>query len=510
MRKYSRIITSLLLLFVMLTATAQDAIIRRGCRVGTPRPEGMALRRGAPGGQPKQTGGDFYHGERHQLTVLVEFADRAFKGDEAATVTQWNKIFNAVNLTEYPFKGSVHDYFLAQSYDDFSVFFDLVYVKVGGNAAKYASTDEDDENSQYLVQDIMEVLKNPDNNINPNPDIDWSLYDWNGDGFVNQLLIVYAGHGMNDYSGDDLIWPHQWWMSDHRKDRQKGVYCDPIPVSYGGKQYKVDCYCALAELTRTNDYGSFGTICHEYTHCFGFPDFYFGNYSYVYNWDLMDAGNYNGNGYLPAGYSAHERWFMGWLTPTELKESTTITNMPALANEGRAYLIRNDGQENEYYIIENRQKTGWDTSLPGSGIIVFHIDYVPSIWTSIVEPPNHKAYTDDDSGISYPARERYVLFHANDGGSKNYWSYPYFNNNSLTNTSTPAATLWHENSDGTLLMNKPLTQMTVTGGLASFKFMEGTAVELPTMSNVAPQPIYRMGPITFLRYADGTVRKQIR
>ncbi len=482
----------------MLTATAQDAIIRRGCRVGTPRPEGMALRRGAPGGQPKQTGGDFYHGERHQLTVLVEFADRAFKGDEAATVTQWNKIFNAVNLTEYPFKGSVHDYFLAQSYDDFSVFFDLVYVTVKGNAEKYASTAADDENSQYLVQDIIDTL------LKTRDDIDWSLYDWNGDGFVNQLLIVYAGHGMNEFtSATDLIWPHQWWMSEHRKDRQKGVYCDPIPVSYGGKQYKVDCYCALAELTKNDDYGSFGTICHEYTHCFGFPDFYGPNshgntVSYVYEWDLMDAGNYNGNGYQPAGYSAHERWFMGWLTPTELKESTTITNMPALANEGRAYLIRNDGQENEYYIIENRQKTGWDTSLPGSGLLVFHIDYDPTLWTSVTDWVN-----------KYDA-QHYMLFYANDGGSKNYWSYPYFNNNSLTNTSTPAATLWHENSDGTKLMNKPLTQMTVTGGLASFKFMEGTAVELPTMSNVAPQPIYRMGPITFLRYADGTVRKQIR
>ena len=243
---------------------------------------------------------------------MVEFNDRAFKGDEDATLAQWNLIFNTRGLTEEPFKGSVHDYFYAQSYGAFNLTFDLVYVKVEGDAVKYAS-DDYDENSRFLVQDIMEVLKTRD--------IDWSLYDWNDDGFVNQLLIVYAGQGMNDYNEEEyknkaMIWPHQWWMSEHFQDGKKVPYCDPIPVTYHDKEYKVDCYCALAELTSNDDYGSFGTICHEYTHCFGFPDFY-SNKSYVGYWELMDSGNYNGDGYCPASYSAHERWMMGWLTPTE-------------------------------------------------------------------------------------------------------------------------------------------------------------------------------------------------
>ena len=348
-KKHIKSLAFLLLLLFTITAAAQDAVIRRGCRVGTPRPEGMALRRGAPTGVTKRTGGDFYHGERHQLTILAEFNDRPFKGDEEATLAQWNKIFNTKNLSEAPFKGSVHDYFYAQSYGNFDLTFDLVYVKVKGDAVKYASNTTD-ENSQYLVEDIMEVLKT----LN----IDWSLYDWNGDGFVNQLLIVYAGHGMNDYSGDNLIWPHQWWMSEHLKDGQSGVYCDPIPITYNDKEYKVDCYCALAELTKNDDYGSFGTICHEYTHCFGFPDFYQSSKSYVGAWELMDSGNYNGDGYCPAGYSAHERWLMGWLTPTELTTESTVTDMPALSDESQAYLIRNDGFKDEYYIVENRQQDG--------------------------------------------------------------------------------------------------------------------------------------------------------
>ena len=463
----------LLLLLFTMTAAAQDAMIQRGCRVGTPRPEGMALRRGAPGGQPKQVGGDFYHGERHQLTVLVEFNDRAFKGDETATIAQWDKIFNTENLTEAPFKGSVHDYFLDQSYGDFSVFFDLVYVKVSGNAEKYASTQADDENSQYLVQDIMEVLKNRN--------IDWTIYDWNGDGFINQLLIIYAGHGMNDYSGNNLIWPHQWWMSEHLINRQPGVYCDPIPVTNGDKEYKVDCYCALAELTKNNDYGSFGTICHEYTHCFGFPDFYHPSYgSYVYSWDLMDNGNYNGNGYCPASYSAYERWFMGWLTPVELTEAASITEMPALADQATAYLIRNDGFENEYFIVENRQKKSWDASLPGSGILVFHIDYDPGLWVSV------------NDYVNKSDRQHYLLFHANNRTTSSGWAYPYQTNNSLTNTSTPAATLWNANSDETKLMNKPLTNMSVANGLAAFDFMGGATslTSVVSSSTDAPQVVY--------------------
>ena len=484
----------LLLLLFTITAAAQDAVIQRGCRRGTPRPVGMALRRGAPTGVTKRTGGDFYHGKRHQLTVMVEFNDRAFKGDEAATLAQWNKIFNAKNLTEEPFKGSVHDYFYAQSYGDFDLTFDLVYVKVKDNAKKYAS-DDYDENSRFLVQDIMEVLQTRD--------IDWSLYDWNGDGFVNQLLIVYAGHGMNDTKGDDLIWPHQWWMSDHFQDGEQEPYCDPIPVTYNGKEYKVDCYCALQELTKNDDYGSFGTICHEYTHCFGFPDFYYSGGKTVNDWDLMDYGNYNGDGYLPPGYSAHERWLMGWLIPIVLDETTTITDMPALAEEGRAYLIRNDGCENEYYIVENRQPMGWDAGLPSSGILVFHIEFDPSIWTSTKVAPNSSS------------RKRYELFHANNKTSayqRADWPYPYQENNSLTNTSSPAATLNNENSDGTKLMSKPITNMAVNNGLASFDFTVTTTglCSQPSSLGLRPTVLYRFGPIDVVRTADGKIQKVVR
>ena len=491
MRNYRLVFVSLLLSLVTLSAIAQENISLQGCRRGTPRP--VHLRRG--GSQGRTPGGDYYHGERHQLTVLVAFNDRSFTDDEVATMEKWDKIFNAENYIEGSFKGSVHDYFLAQSYGEFNIVFDLAYVQVSGNAKKYASTEEHDENSQYLISDIVDILKTRD--------IDWGLYDWNGDGYINQLLVVYPGHGMNDTHGTDLIWPHQWWMSEHLKDLQEDVHCDPIPVSAGDNNYLVDCYCAINELGQYENESTFGILCHEYSHCFGFPDFYYGTGTTTLGeWDLMDYALYSCNGFLPCGYSAHERWLMGWLTPIELTETTTITDMPALAEEGRAYLIRNDGCESEYYIVENRQPIGWDASLPGSGILVFHIDFDPSIWISTT------TFTNSSS------RKRYELFHANAMNSVYFnagWPYPYQENDSLTNTSTPAATLNHENIDGTTFMSKPITNMAVTGGLASFDFAVTNTTGMDELTTgAAHQLLYRIGRIDIVRDAKGTVRKIIR
>ena len=134
-----RTLSSVLLLFFMLTASAQDMTVRTGCRRGTPRPEGLVMRRGAPDSQPKQVGGDFYHGERHQLVVLAAFSDCHFEGDESATLSLWNKIFNREGLDEEPFAGSVRDYFLDQSYGRFGPTFDLQYVQLKDPMAKYAS-----------------------------------------------------------------------------------------------------------------------------------------------------------------------------------------------------------------------------------------------------------------------------------------------------------------------------------------------------------------------------------
>ena len=453
-----------------------EGIRLRGCRVGDCNPQ-FAPRRALS----LQNDVTPYIGDRRQLVVLASFQDQDFKADRYATLAIWDEIFNAANFTEGKYAGSVHDYFAAQSYGQFNLLFDLVFVELPDERHKYRSTNADDENSQYMVDDIVDVLQTQD--------IDWSLYDWDGDAFVDQLIIIYAGEGMNASLDRNTIWPHQWWLSQHKNLETDDMYDfrSYRIVDFGDKEYYIDCYCCIQESVDYYDVKTpFGTICHEYSHCFGLPDFYYGDGEKVLaEWDLMDYGNYNEHGFRPCNYSAHERMLMGWLTPVELTDSTSIADMPALCDEPRAYLVRNDGAENEYYIIENRQKRGWDEQLPGSGILVFHVDYDKDAWTGANKVPN-----------SY-YEKRYSIFPANNNarvGMNGGWAYPYVaagtqgngknTNDELTNTSQPAATLNNANVDGEKLMSKPITKMFVDAdGLASFVFKVGetTSIHHPWM-----------------------------
>lgn len=485
------------LLFFLMTATAEGDVRIRSCRPVNHSAKNVQKSTRLRSAR-RTSEVNPYIGDRRQLVILVAFADRSFKDDETTTMELWDKIFNTKNLTEAPYKGSVHDYFFAQSYSQLNLTFDLQYVQLSENCEKYRSWDmryddpaDNDDNSQYLVQDIMEVLKTRD--------IDWSLYDWDGDGYVNQLLIVYAGEGMNDGGGKNSIWPHQWWLSEHLKDHQPDVYCDPVKVNYGDKDYLVDSYCAIEEIG--GSYASFGTICHEYSHCFGFPDFYNSATRYVGAWDLMDDGNYNGGGYCPPGYSAHERMLMGWLDITELSEPTVINDLGSLEEQSQAYLIRNDGYANEYYIVENRQQTGWDQYLPGSGIVIFHIDYDEDVWENgLPNKPSHKRYTiiPANNITSYSRKDAVE------------WTYPYGENHSLTNLSKPAASLLHENIDGTKFMNKPIWNMEVTGGVASFTFIEEPTGIWERKTEGKAEILFDLGPIYIIRNARGEIKKVIK
>lgn len=444
---------------------ATDGVRLRGCRVGTPNPQFVPRR------APSLQGGENpYVGDRRQLVVLASFQNQDFAEDHDATLATWNKIFNAEGYCEGSYVGSVRDYFLAQSYGQFRLTFDLLFVELPNNRQKYRSTDIDDEFSQYMVDDIVDMLLTRD--------IDWSPYDWDGDRFVDQLLIVYAGKGQNAGGDSNTIWPHQWWLSQHQDLTTDDVsdFRSFRTVTSGGQEYYIDSYCCVQEIVEIGGISTpFGTLCHEYSHCFGFPDFYYGGGTKVVNqWDLMDYGNYSGKGFHPCSYSAHERMLMGWLTPVELTTTAAITDMPALEDEPLAYLIRNDGAENEYYIVENRQQKGWDELLPGSGIVVFHVDYDKALWMSTTVEVN-----------SY-SKKRYHIFPANNKTSiysSKGWAYPYVvtddqgnvsvANDCLTNTSAPAATLINPNADGQTLMSKPITQMAVDAdGLASFVFMD--------------------------------------
>ena len=490
MNKYMKRLLCAVILCVMTITTVAAEPVLQGCRRGKV-PQSAVLRRAAADQSAKRKA--IFRGQRRQLVVLAQLPDIPFKQRQDSLLTTWKDIFNNSEALDSTFTGSVHDYFYSQSDGLFSVSFDLQYVELSQPASHYASTQKDDEASQFLVKEVMDSLLLRD--------IDWSQYDWYHDGEVSQLLIVYSGKG-SKYGGfgpDITIWPHQWWLSFHEnlETADDADRCEPVSFTYQAKSYFVDRYCAVQEIDYQNFYGNMGTLCHEYSHCLGFPDFYASG-AVVGKWDLMDNG-YVGN--KPVGYSAHERMFMGWNEPVELKMDTVITQMKVLSDSYEAYLIRNDGHADEYYIVENRRRKGWDSVLPGDGVVIFHVDFDEETWTA----PNTVVNT------QYGMR-RYDVFRAN---NKSYfpseWAYPYTNNDMLTNVSTPAATLNNANSDSTFFMNKPITGIHVDdNGLASFQLEVPTPVVsgvekrvLQTSSTV----LYQYGPVSIVRRADGTVVK---
>ncbi len=443
-----------------------------------------------------------YIGEKRQLVFLVDFSDLSFQ--DADPYTLWNKIFNQESFNESPFRGSVHDYFFDQSNGQFNLRFDVYYVHMNKQHKEYRSGDIDyfdDTRSGLLLTEILDQVKNDIPN--------WSAYDWDYDGYVDQVLMLYAGKGQNDSHDATTIFPHQWALSGHAKSPYNREWGHPYSVVSGGTEYLVDRYGIFPELTGSGTYGSFGTFCHEYSHCLGLPDIYYGSSSSVVgNWDLMDIGNFNSGGYCPPNYSAHEKMVLGWVTPTELTSPTTIADM----DTSKSYLIRNDGYSNEYYILEYRQQTGWDSSLPGSGVVVFHIDYDADAW---------KNGTPNSSN-----NKRYSIIPANNssyysGASEKNWAYPYGSNNSLTDTSSPKATLLHENTDGTKLMGKPIENISIKDGVASFTFMGGsTDIRDLRMPNDEESYLYNLqgqrvdipqsGQIYIVKKKDGTFKKYVK
>ena len=486
----------LLLSLVMLTAVAAEPVVpqcpsSRHPRKANPHHPSSITHHPSPTTQHPTP----YQGDKRQLVFLVAFSDQQFMDEDPAAL--WGRIFNEEHLSEEPFYGSVHDYFYDQSYGQFNLTFDLHYVAVEEERAKYRSgyLDDgtpDDSGAGLLLCDLLDSHKD---------DIpDWSVYDWNDDGYVDQILILFAGKGQNNGGGSNTIWANQWRLSEQSEEPFYREWGHPYEVCEG---LLVDNYGVFPELTGKNTYGTFGTLCHEYGHCLGLPDFYYGSATQVVGrWDIMDYGNYNDDGFCPPGYSAHERMYLGWLDAKELTESTSVTALGPLVESGEAYLIRNDGWADEYYVIENRQQTGWDKSLPGSGILVFHVDYDEEVWRYGI--PNSRSLL------------RYSIIPANgSSGIREGWGYPYMSNgmvvnDMLTNDTKPAATLNNPNIDGQKLMSKPVTNMKVENGLASFDVkIAGTSIRETGLS-IKPQVLYEIGPVTILRAPDGKIIKVVK
>jgi len=212
-------------------------------------------------------------------------------------------------------------------------------------------------------------------------DINFSLYDANNDGKVDNVYVIYAGKGEADGGVPNTVWPHQWDIAGAG-----------LSLTLDGK--KIRSYACSAELNRSGKC-AMGTPLHEFGHVIGLPDYYDITYETSNNsdhltpndWSIMDGGSYNNDGNTPPNYSIFDKYFMGWATPNFLAKSEK-KNVTLTTNYGDAYQITGGTSgpvaytnTGTVYYIENRQKSGWDEYLPGHGLIIWKVQYNSSAWS---------------------------------------------------------------------------------------------------------------------------------
>lgn len=407
----------------------------------------------------KAQANNVFQGTKKGLIILVQFTDSKFKSGHDLAL--YERIVNDENYSGNNFRGSIKDYFKAQSHGQFELDFDVAgicqlqhpYAYYGKNN----SQKEDVKPGEMVAEACLWAHEHG---------FDFSKYDWNGDGEVDQVFVLYAGHGEASYKDANTVWPHMFYLS--ASDYGKPLSLDGVTV---------DTYACSSELNGDGNLDGIGTFCHEFSHCMGFPDLYDTSYAGWFgmgDFDLMCSGSYNGDSKCPAGYSAYEKAECGWLTlkdMTNIEQETSIVGVQPMSADGDAYIIKNKGHEDEYYILENRQKTGWDSYLPASGLMITHVDYDADIWGWNM-PNTSGKYEDANGNTKTNDHQRLTIFRA--GKSTDEYGdasdlYPYGSNNSLTKTSSPASTLYNTNSDGSKYMHVAITDIAIAAdGTASF------------------------------------------
>ena len=322
-------------------------------------------------------------GERRGIVILVEFQDVRFKSDDPKS--QFTDYMNKEGYNEYYNRGSVRDYFVKNSMGKFRPTFDVYGpITISKNRNEYGTKSTTNRYYDGARAAIMEAL---DSLINRGG-IDYSQYDNDGDGEIDFVYMFYAGVGANGSGVTGAIWPHAWYIhySQNKpsgKQMAQGIYANRYACS---NEIDVEAY---KSNNTTSTLGGIGTFVHEFSHILGLPDMYDLSDSNPRatpkKWDVMDQGNYNcpsnSEGTLncaPPFYSAFERISLGWMTPTELYARGTV-RLDKI-DDNKAYSVTNPENPDEMFLLEYRTNKDWDIGQPGSGMLIWHIDYVDSVW----------------------------------------------------------------------------------------------------------------------------------
>lgn len=290
-------------------------------------------------------------GNFNMLVVCVNFSDH----DSSVSASDFDDlIFSQTG-------SSVWDYYHEVSYGSFDIISVDLPSSIGWQTAPstYAYYVNNNygfgsypQNTQKLCEDVVDAIDGV---------VDFSDYDNDGNGYVDGIIIVHAGTGAELSGQLTDIWSHKWGITPRLRD---GVYVSNYSI-------QPEYWLSAGDIT-------IGVYCHEIGHVFGLPDLYDidGSSRGIGKWSLMANGSWNGSlGNSPAHLDAWCRAELGFATPTVVNSSLSNVNLPAIENTPTMYRLWEDGTVgNEFFLIENRQKTGYDSYLPSSGMLIWHID----------------------------------------------------------------------------------------------------------------------------------------
>ena len=397
-------------------------------------------------------------GQRRIPIILVEFKDKKFSNNMQAIVDAMLRGHE-----------SVGQYYSDQSNGMYEPIFDVFGIYcLSKNREEYGGHNGTvkDKGIGWMVTEACELASADGVSFKP--------YDTNGDYYCDVVIIIYAGVGEAQASiyHPETIWPCNWTLesAQYYSRGGNGAFSPAPDDPY------VNHFAVFNELHGSNDNGKtidgIGTFVHEFGHCLGLPDLYDTGNNDNYgmgNWDVMCLGNYANDGYTPVGFSAYEKVFMGWVDYMKPEPNTYVT-LPVWNQKkkdtDKAVCAVSNINRNEYFIFENRRRTGWDRYLPGQGIMVTHVIYSANDWY------NNKVNNGDIQLFTLlPADNKFSKY--SEGGDL----WPNGSRREVTDNSTPATVL-HMNSFGGIVDNagylgKPVTEMVINSdGTASFWYMK--------------------------------------
>jgi M6 family metalloprotease-like protein len=395
------------------------------------------------------------NGSPKALVILVNFSDKAFT--VPTPITAYQNLLTQVDYSANGGTGSAKDYFMASSYGKFAPNFIVVGPVTLPQTLDYYgknNSSKEDTNPAQMVLDACNAA-----NL---AGLDFTQFDTDGDSYVDNVFVYYAGYNEAEGGAANTIWPHRWNISS------SGI---TTGITFDGK--KIEDYSCTSELKGTSGTNmcGIGTFCHEFGHVLGLPDFYdtSGTQSNTLDyWEIMDAGAYNNGGCTPPTYSCYERFFLGYSTPEQISSASDLTLLPIYqgttqpantTNQSFLFsatthnLIATNPTPKEFFMVEYRKKIGWDAYLPGEGMCIWHVDYNQSAWDN--NEPNNYTGTDQTAAS-------HMRFYLQPLSGTTTTPGDAFTSGSFTPTTWAGTNI-----------NRPITAITKTTDNIKFKFMGG-------------------------------------